>query len=351
MNTPLVLLILVTLLCLFFQRSKLITCLTFFFIWTLSWTESQPDYSNYHTMYFDETSTDIGYAWITLLGNTVGWDYFTFRLVFLGVGWIIYAWFIIKFSKRCALISVIYLWTLSVYDMVQNRNFVAFAICLIGISLLFRNQSLKNQFCFFIIILIASSIHVTCAFFLLFLVLNKNILERLSKFQIFISSVICAIILLFFFTQQILYKIDNYDTGVSTLTKTLLLLLFITNIVFIYYVKRFRTWDKWIEKLSYSQRSYSFINKDTIWKYNVALLLLLPASFMSLSALRIFKYSGLLNVCYASNRLETHYFFNNVFLTLLLIVYSGSFSLVSYMMHALSFLHVVMPPFYDNIFY
>lgn len=351
MNSPIIILILVTVLCILFQKSKLVTCLTFVFIWTLSWTSNQPDYANYQIMFLDETSSDIGYAWISRISKNIGLDYYSFRLLFLAVGWIIYAWFIIRFSKRCALVSAIYLWTMSLFDMVQNRNFVAFSICLIGISMLFENQSLRKQIHFFVSILIASSIHITCAFFLIFLVLNKNTLSKLSKFQICLFSVICAAILIIFFSKEISTKVDNYDTGVSTLTKGLLLLLFIFNIAYINYVKHLIPNKFAIQNLSSWQKSYSVDNKNTMWMYNIALCLLLPASFMSLSALRIFRYSGIMNICYSINRVNTKLLSLNLILTIILIIYSCSYLLVSYLMHKTSFLLILYPPFYSNDFY
>lgn len=340
-----------TLLCLIFQKSKFLTLITFIFLWTLSWTKSQTDFNNYEIMYLQGEASDVGYYFLTYIFYNLGFDYYEFRLFFLGIGWSIYAWFIIKYSKKCAFTTIIYLWTVALFDMEQNRNFVAFSICLIGLTFILKNRSLKNQLRFATTILIASSFHITCAYFLIFLFLDKEIISKLSFTKIAIIIIVIASVLIYFFSKQISDKVENYNTGVSTLSKILITLLLLCNYLFIRFVRNRKISLKNIIQLTTSQYNLAIRDKEKIYLYNAGIFLLLPAAFMALSSLRIYRYMEILNLCYITDRLTSRSLTHRLFFNIITIIYSGSFLLVSYYMHLNSFLIVILAPFYDNDFY
>lgn len=336
---------------LFIQQSKILTCIIFIFIWTLAWTTKQPDYINYEISYNNGFNTDLGYSYVSGIFKSIGLTYFEFRLILLGFAWLIYATFIIRFAKRCSLVAVLYLWTTSIYDMVQNRNFLAFSICLIGLSLILIRPSYRNQLIYILLIILASSIHITSLFFMIFFFANKNFINSVSRSTIIIISIISALVILFLFTTNVSNKLSSYDVGVSNLTRLLLIILFLFNFLFIRYVSNFKCDTSFQYSLTAQQNDFSSKQFSPIYYYNIALFLLLPAAFMSLNAMRIYRYMGILNISYVSNKLHSHILFDNVFYTLLIILYASSFALVSYLMHSTSFLQVVIPPFQYNIFY
>lgn len=352
MNTPLTLLVIITIFCLLFQKSKLLTVLCFFFIWTLAWTTKQPDYANYQLMFDNSDATDLGFRWLTNFAKSFKLDYFTFRLIFLAIGWSIYCWFVLKYAKRCSLTAIIYLWTGSLYDMVQNRNFVAFSICLIGICYLFKTQKMttRRQIVYAGFVLLASSIHVTCAFFLILLIFNKITINKFSPVQIGFICLVAVIVFYYIFSDIVTEKILNYDTGVSVTTKFAVILLFTLNLAFIRYARNYNPRNN---KVSCSDKDKMYLTtlQNNTLIINSALLLLLPAAFMSMSALRVYRYIGIINFSYVTNKIKSQNTIKSLFLTLLILVYSSSFFIVVYMMHLSSFMLVIFPPFYDNIFY
>lgn len=351
MTIIIIILGIISLSCLIFQKSKSLTLITFLFLWTLSWTRSQTDFNNYEIMYLQGDASDIGYAIITHIFYRLGVDYYEFRLFFLAIGWSIYAWFTIKYSKKCAFTSIVYLWTVALFDMEQNRNFVAFSICLVGLTFIIKNHSLKNQIKFASTVLIASLFHITCAYFLIFLFLDKRVISKLSPIKILIILFICGGLLLYFFSRQISDKVENYNTGVSVLSKVLITVLLICNFLFIRFVKERKLSSRIIHQLTTPQYNLTVYDKDKIYLYNAGLFLLLPAAFMALSSLRIYRYMEILNLCYITDRLTSQSLIKRTFFNILTIVYSGSFLLVSYYMHLNSFSIVILSPFYDNDFY
>lgn len=350
MNTVVILFIIFAVAGLSFHKSKILTTVIFFFIWTMAWTDLQPDYYNYLQMYNYEEADDYGYLLLMIIFKHWGFDYFDFRLVLLAVGWTIYAWFIIKYAKKCSLVAALYMCTVSFYDTVQNRNFFGFALCLIGISFLIEKNNFKSKILFILMVLTAASIHITCCFFLLFLIFDKNFLSKASM-PLKVGISVALLLVLYYYYAEIESKIAAYDVGVSTTTKLLLILLFIANFLFIKYSSSFRTSQKVLQKFNKAQEIYSISPNKNIVFYNMALFVLLPASIMSLNALRFYRYMEILNLCYITDRLNAKTAFHRILLTIAILVYAASFGLVSYLMHSTSYLSVVLPPFLDNQFY
>jgi hypothetical protein len=142
MNTVTILFIILGLSGVFFQRSKILALVIFFFVWTLAWTTTLPDYFNYKYGFEHETFNDVGYQFVSSIFLDSHIPFFNFMLTFIGAGIAILAWFVIKFAKRCSLVASLYLWTTARYDIVQYRNFAAFTIILIGVYFLvvYRNK-------------------------------------------------------------------------------------------------------------------------------------------------------------------------------------------------------------------
>ncbi|MCH5219359.1 MAG: EpsG family protein [Muribaculaceae bacterium] len=350
MNPAILVLVCLCILALFFQKSKILTCIIFFFIWTLAWTRLQPDYVNYEIMYNLEINKDLGYYGLSLLFKKIGFDYFSCRLIILAAGWSIYLWFIIKFARRCSLVAALYLCTVSFYDTEQNRNFFGFALCLIGISALFKDYTVKGLIKFGFWVLLGTSMHSMNFFFFVFGLLNKNVLKRVSKVQLVLIAAFFAGALWFLFSQVIIDKIEAYDLGVSSLTKNLLIILFIVNIIFIIFVRKFRLKSSITKTLTISQKKYS-ISENNILYFNLALFALLPAAFYSLSALRVYRYMEILNLSYVTDKLASKWPLTNIGLNFLIILYGASFGIVAYLMHSSSYWDVVLPEFYANEFY
>ena len=181
MNIVIQIFIVLVVLGLIFQRSKLLTVAVFFFIWTLSWNNSLPDYVNYEAGYLMGSFHDKGYEFLSKIFNEAGADYYLFRRCFIGFGLLIYLFFTLRYAKRCSLVSVLYMCTMSFYDIVQNRNFLGFVLCLIGISLIISHDTRKCKILYAAIVTFAATIHITTIFYMLFLLINKKTIEKCPK--------------------------------------------------------------------------------------------------------------------------------------------------------------------------
>lgn len=347
MNIIIFLFIILTLLGLVFQKSKLLTIIVFLFVWTLAWCTNLPDYYNYENAYEIDFFSDPGYMLVSFFFKKWGFDYFDFRLCFIGFGLFCYLFFILKFAKRCSLVACLYLCTLSFYDIVQNRSFVAFGISLIGMYFLISKKSVFGKILYVGLVLLASTIHISISFYLIFLFADKKILARIPKIVLIVVALIFVIVLQYMFSSQYALMVERYDVGVSTLTKSLLVVLFVSNLVFI------KIWnsnkgDSWLSTL---QSQYVRNKGELVLYFNIALLLVLPAAFMSLNAMRLYRYMGVVNYTFVTNKFRNSCMLNTLRLTLIIVLYAVSYGIISYLMHSTSFFEIVDPILYENLFY
>jgi hypothetical protein len=312
----------------------------------LAWTTTLPDYNNYLYGYEHETFTDVGYQFVSSLFLNVGIEYFDFKMTFIGLGVAILAWFVIKFAKRCSLVASLYLCTTSIYDIVQYRNFVAFSICLIGFYVLVVYKNKISRIVFGAISLLAASVHVTTLFYAIFFMADKRFIQKISKVWLIIIVAIIAIVGNYYFAGVLESKFERYDVGVSMLTRTLLVSLFIGNLFFILYVNK----RKNSAKLSIAQSQYVDTTINFVVLANTFLLVLLPAAFLSLNALRIFRYMAIINFVFVSNKFSNRNL-GIVGNTVVTLVYSIVYFEVAYLMHSSSFNIIIDTIFNDNLFF
>lgn len=347
MNIVIQIFIVLVVLGLIFQRSKLLTVAVFFFIWTLSWNTSLPDYVNYEAGYLMGTFHDKGYEFLSKIFNEAGADYYLFRRCFIGFGLLIYLFFTLRYAKRCSLVSVLYMCTMSFYDIVQNRNFLGFVLCLIGISLIISHDTRKYKILYAAIVTFAATIHITTIFYMLFLLINKKMIEKCPKIVLVLMGLVIVFIIQNAFSYEYDLMMERYDVGVSNLTRSLLLVLFTGNFLFVRY------WNKREPSGSMTrpQRLYTLNTNETVFYFNIAILLLFPAAFMSLNALRLYKYLALLNYTFVSNKFSMSFGFSYIAQTLVIVLYAMTYGIVGYLMHSTTYFDIVESIFYQNLFY
>ena len=143
---------------------------------------------------------------------------------------------------------------------------------------LISKKSVFGKILYVGLVLLASTIHISISFYLIFLFADKKILARIPKIVLIVVALIFVIVLQYMFSSQYALMVERYDVGVSTLTKSLLVVLFVSNLVFI------KIWnsnkgDSWLSTL---QSQYVRNKGELVLYFNIALLLVLPAAFMSL---------------------------------------------------------------------
>jgi hypothetical protein len=346
MDTVTILSIILGLSGVFVQRSKILALIIFFFVWTLAWTTTLPDYVNYKYGFEHETFKDVGYQYVSSLFLNYGVPFFNFMISFIGAGIVILALFVIKFAKRCSLVSALYLWTTARYDIVQYRNFVAFTIILIGVYVLIQYKNKISRIIFGALTLVAASVHVTTIFYAMFVVADKRFIRKVSKIWLVILVVSVAVLGNYFFADVLDSKFERYDVGVSMLTRTLLSVLFIGNLIFIIYVNKRQN----SSKLTRAQSQYVDPNVNFVVLANTFLMILIPAAFLSLNAMRIFRYMAIINLIFISNKFSDRVF-GIVGNTIVIILYSAIYAFICYVMHISEYQNIIDSITYDNLFY
>lgn len=335
---------------LFWQKSKFLSALIFFFCWSLAWCKDLPDYDVYNYTYQQGKMGDIGYDLIANLFLNIGCDYFQFRLFYMGLGLLIFCWFIIKFANRCSLVSSLYLYSMFLLDVVQYRNFVAFAIILIGIYVLIKYKSPKNNLLYAVIVCIAGTFHITVLFYLIF-IFSKETIKKISLPVLISVGITCILIINYFFVTRLQEKFDAYNYGVSNLTRSLLFILFIGNLIFVKIWSRKQTQKLNVGNKQLTQLQQFFVSKRNqyVLYFNYALILILPGAFMSLSALRLYRYMGVINYAYIADKFNQDKY--NIFNTIILLFYATAFLGLMYLMHSTQMNYILNSVFNQNLFY
>jgi hypothetical protein len=199
---------------------------------------------------------------------------------------------------------------------------------------------------YLIVSLVSASIHVTTIFFSIFVIADRRLSKHISKgWLIFIIAVI-FLIGNYYFAAELDSKLERYDYGVSLLTRTLLVVLFIGNLFFIRLVNN----QSMPSNLTTAQFQYIDRNVNLVVIANTLLLILLPAAFMNLNALRIFRYLAIVNFVFVTNKFgnSSANIWGHTFVA---IMYAMAYAYISYLMHSTSFKIIIDTIFNDNLFF
>ncbi len=160
-----------------------------------------PDMDNYSSFYNDIGSGNLnsflgyGWLWLCILGNKIGINYYIFKSILYVVACFFVYITIGKFvKKRRSLVFGIYLVFPGLLDLVQIRFFLASSILLYAVVCMITNFN-KKTFLFYIMLLtIASLIHMSCLFYLVFLFLP--LFKKFKLKGLFISFIFLAVLFL-----------------------------------------------------------------------------------------------------------------------------------------------------------
>jgi hypothetical protein len=150
----------------------------------------------------------------------------------------------------------------------------------------------------------------------------------------------------YYFADVLESKFERYDVGVSVLTRSLLIMLFIGNLFFIRYVSKRPN----SLQLTALQSQYVDTNVNFVVLANTFLMILIPAAFLSLNAMRIFRYMAIINFVFISNKFSnrTSGVVGN---TMVSIMYASIYAFICYVMHIEEFQHIIEAITKGNLFY
>lgn len=184
--------ILITL-ALIFKRSKFICVLIFIFMFTLAgWNTWNGDYDAYERLYYNSilmtNEYEPGYILINNVSNMLGIKYQFFLQIIYGFVLSIFAYASIKYSKYPALYSAIY-FMIFILEYVFLRNYLSHAILLVAFIVVIKEVRLYKLW-FFVLVMIASTMHSTAIIWLLFFFAIKQDekILNLKKSMLFFST-------------------------------------------------------------------------------------------------------------------------------------------------------------------
>lgn len=325
--------IIFSLLGLFFPKSRWVSVMIFVFVWILMWNESMLDMINYMRSYENENAGDFGYKMLTTISKKIGANFIQFKLSLTFCGLAFYLWFILKFAYYKGLVSSIYLVAYSILDVEQFRNFVSFSVLLLFIPQLF-NRRPKNIIKYCLGVVLASLIHMSSLFYSLNAIISKNSLKSSKNKWILLTVVMLVFIALS--QAEVLYRIERHadfsGDGTSNFTRVLLVAMFSFNMFYIYVNSK----NIISKRLNKNQYLIAADKDNTILYMNAVLFFLLPFIFQSLNFARLYRYMGIINCIYVSNRFVAYKGFNLVFRFLILFIYMATYAVLAWVMHQTS---------------
>lgn len=292
-----------------FVRSKSHTVTLMIFVLAfilLGLNYQNPDYENYSDRYdyaaafwanaVDNTSTlEPGWALLNFVGNYVlGLSFPEWRALMALLCYISIYCFIRKFQLNQAQVAASYLATIFIIDVVQLRFFTAMSIIIWGFVVLFSDMSrLKKTILYTLIILTASTMHISSIFCLPFVLSLYGIKTKHIIAMLFIVAIAKVTIYSYFFAVFESGKAEKYEGLSSTAGAAFVSLVQIANALFISRLPQKRI------KIG-SGFTQNVINLDLVKKINWLLLLLIPFYFDTSQYQRVFRYVIILNFCYLS---------------------------------------------------
>lgn len=275
------------------KYSKTIVMLTFFSILLLAGGAGpnyvgQNDFINYKIRYEGISNVSIfsnsqvGYTLLMKMGKLLNLDFFTFRVVIIGLCLIlIYKYVIKRYSYNHNYIILLYLVYPMMIDSEHLRNFIAMTVLLIGIRFL-DNRSLKSSIQFLIIVLISASFHTAFLVYsslLMLYVKNRRLLIKIIASITIIITIITIInnnnipFLNTFLTIIENEKIIGYFSTKTNLGYLMPVLLQVTSIILLFWSKKILLRKKSTTSGEFAIKG-NLLNQDINKEINIADLIL-----------------------------------------------------------------------------
>lgn len=213
--TLLVSYIIIVLLNLKFQKSRILYAIDFFFMWLLmGWSYNVADYPTYLLRYtHPEIYGTLEPLYVILQngGNLLGLDYNTF-LACMAFVFLLIRYILVKLmSMRPNYVVGLYLLFPFVMDITQIRMFYATTIVLLGIFVLVKNYKCSDILYAFIVVL-ATMIHAACIVYLL--VLFAKHVKDFNTSNYLKGCILACVVFYILLPTNILYDSLAYISGI-----------------------------------------------------------------------------------------------------------------------------------------
>lgn len=291
---------------------KILGIVIFCLMWmTYGWSVNIHDYENYEE-FFNESETfitlgvvNIGYNHLNHIFYKLGWTFFEFRILYSLICLVLLFILVKKYSLKPNPVLIIYGVCVFFVDLIQMRNYLAYLICFLSLSYLISPEKYsKTKYTIWIII--ASTIHIACIFYLtfIFIPLKKKLNWRYFLiFGLTTTVVIPRIIQYTVNTYGLLIHETLFYYSIFALIPCVAILLGNIFVITIFDSKHSNHICKNLPKshsvkLGVTQASYLFI-----YNCNVMFLTLLPLCYMSAVSLRLNRNFFIINLILISNQI------------------------------------------------
>lgn len=217
---PLIIYIFMIILGILERKSKVIGFILLLYIWCLIGLNTySPDYASYEAVFngtYYGLNMDIGFNLCCSFFHSLGLTFQQFRMVWALLYILLVSNFVNKNTKNRNFVLSLLLICPVLLDVSGIRSSVAYLIAL-NFSMLLKKPTRRNKILFILGVILASSIHVTSIFYLIFILIDKT----LTKMQTLIFVGVAAAVIyspLFGIIATVLYKV----TGIYAIQKWLL---------------------------------------------------------------------------------------------------------------------------------
>jgi hypothetical protein len=285
------------------KDSKLYYFLFCIYIWILfGWNNSNADLKMYENNYENISLNNLhfikyegGYDFLMFCFKKIGLTFLAFRVIISGIIMTLFLRFVNFFSKDKNLFIVCFFYFFFPLQYVIFRNFIAFVIVLIGLEMILNDKKYsKAKFIFFV--LLASTIHISSLFYLIFLVAFKKDQLNIKKM---ISIVIGLLLFVIFIDKYIYLFISAIHNQKAIFYKpSLILFLSYSAIQFVnlFVVKYFL----YLDQESKTKEELTKLEL-IILNINIAMLLLIPIYYEVSGFIRILLNFSVVNTLFIAN--------------------------------------------------
>ena len=176
------------------QNSKIIAFLLFALLWVMfGWSSGNADYANYERGYSWahgalRFNTELGTQLLYKLFILAGLEYRHYIIIISLIGLLLIFKTIKTYTNNIAFVLALYFLFPFIIDVVQARNFLTMSIVLYATHYLIQEKR-RGTLKFVILVLLASTIHYSALFYLLFLLVKKRSLRSLTLLSLLVTSI------------------------------------------------------------------------------------------------------------------------------------------------------------------
>ena len=304
MNTLLLLLAIYFIILIIFLILKKDSFIVFYLGIILNWVVMSgntfnPDYYTYLQAYKLIDSkiiiNDVGWNFLMKIFNDFGFDYNSFLMIIIAFSMIIFSYSINRLTNNRLLFLLLYMICFMIIDTVQIRNFVSFSIILFDMVMIMKNKTFSNAV-YVVLIVIASSIHITSLFFLCVL-LMKNKYIQTNKYLVF--TVLILVVLLQVnpsIRSQLVNVFSFFGKEYNNVVVGFGYLYILVINILCYFIISFA--NRQMNKQNSSNKRFAYLcNNLTTFSF-----LLIPLCMINMNVFRIIRYIQAIDLLFISSK-------------------------------------------------